>query len=118
MKMASILTVRSSGQGMEKTYKVRWSYQSVRQTDAIVTYLKDNWTKKEILRFLRALKNFENLVSKYPEIYPESQFKAGFHKAVILKQVSIIYSFANDIIKIHIIFDNRQNPQKIKKKYF
>jgi arsenate reductase-like glutaredoxin family protein len=103
---------------MRKRAKIRWSHESVLQTDEIIDYLEKNWTAREISRFLSALKGFEDIVTYNPEVYPESSFKKGFHRAVILKQISVIYSIENDIIKVHILYDNRQNPRKIKKKYF
>ncbi len=116
--MEIISRVKNSGPDMRKRFKIHWSQESIRQTDHIIQYLDENWTIKEISRFLSALKGFEELVTYNPEVYPESLLKKGFRRAVILKQISVIYSFESEIIKIHIIYDNRRNPEKIKKRYF
>jgi len=60
---------------MKRKFEVRWSHESLRRVDNIIFYLEEHWTSKEIKSFLVALKQFEKLVSKYPEIYPVSDLK-------------------------------------------
>jgi len=99
---------------MRKKYEVRWSKESVVRIEETIDYLKFKWTQREIEVFLDTLINFENQVSLFPEMYPESSLLQGYRRAVILKQISVFYSFEDGIIKIHTLFDNRQNPSKLK----
>lgn len=50
-----------------------------------------------------------------PEIFPKSSVSKKHQKCVVTKQSSLLYSFGSNEIKIHTIFDTRQDPNKIKK---
>ena len=100
---------------MRNKIKVIWSGESSRRTDQIILFLSENWTEKEVLNFLIDLKTFEEIVSNFPEIYPESQTKKGYRRAVINKQTSVLYSIENGLILVHTLYDNRQDPEKLKK---
>lgn len=99
---------------MPDNFEVRWSSESARRTDQIIKYLFENWTEREVKNFLLALEGFEEIVSRFPHIYPPSNQKKGHHRAVIMKQISILYSLERNIIKVHTLFDNRQDPSKLK----
>jgi hypothetical protein len=99
---------------MASKIDVVWSNESVRRTDQVIKFLTENWSIKEVENFLTALAAFEEIVSRFPEIYPKSLIMSGYRKAVILKQISIIYSLEKNIIKVHTLFDNRQDPGKLK----
>ncbi len=58
---------------MRRRLEVLWSEESKLRTDEIIEYLLHRWTQKEALNFLNALKKFENIVSQFPAIYPESE---------------------------------------------
>ncbi len=96
---------------MKTKIEVVWSEESIAQTDQIIQYLYSKWSEKEVFEFLEVLKDFEDIVAIFPEIYPESEIKKGFRKAVILKQISVIYSIENEAILVHTLFDNRQDPK-------
>jgi plasmid stabilization system protein ParE len=98
---------------MRKKLEVHWSNESVRRIDNILSYLSENWSDKESTNFLKSLDAFEEIVSYFPEIYPESLVKSGFKRAVISKQISVIYSIRRNVIEVHTVFDNRQNPDKL-----
>ena len=96
---------------MKNKFEVVWSEESIEQSDQIIQYLYSKWSEKEVFKFLKVLKDFEDIVSIFPEIYPESEIKKGYRKAVIIKQISVIYSIENEAILIHTLFDNRQDPE-------
>ena len=100
---------------MRSKVEVVWSVESIRRTDQIILFLSKNWSEKEILNFLIDLKSFEEIVSHFPEIYPKSEIKKGYRRAVINKQTSVIYSIEKQSILIHTLFDNRQDPDKLTK---
>jgi plasmid stabilization system protein ParE len=55
----------------------------------------------------RALKN----IIAYPEMYPMRYLE--FHSCTIKRfPFSIFYTYENDEIVIHSVFDNRQDPEK------
>lgn len=97
---------------MRSKIEVVWSIESAKRTDQVIKFLLEEWSEKEAINFLETLRGFEELVSNYPELYPLSQKKKGYRKAVILKQISIIYSVKRNSILVHTLVDNRQDPKK------
>ena len=69
---------------MRKRFEVVWSAESVRRTDEITAYLEKNWSKKEAHNFLIAIESFEEIVSYFPEIYPQSCSVRGLRRAVVV----------------------------------
>jgi plasmid stabilization system protein ParE len=100
---------------MRNKLDVIWSDESIQRTDQIIKFLNEQWTNKEIINFLEDLKSFEEIVSNFPEIYPESKIKKGYRRAVINRQTSILYSIEKKLILIHTLFDNRQDPDILRK---
>ena len=97
---------------MRKKLEVVWSEESAKQTDEIIRYLEKKWSSKAATDFLDTLANFEDIVSCFPELYPLSGSLKGFRKAVIVKQVSVVYRVDENKIKVHTLFINRQDPDK------
>ena len=100
---------------MRNKCEVIWSGESTLMADQIILFLSEKWTEKEVLNFLIDLKTFEEIVSNFPEIYPESQIKKGYRRAVINKQTSVLYSIEDGLIRVHTLYDNRQDSEKLKK---
>ena len=98
---------------MKKKLEVIWSEESDIRTDEIIDYLLANFSQKEVSHFLNLLKDFEKIVERFPETYPESSNKKGIRRAVIAKQVSILYSIDETCIRVYTIFDNHQDPKNI-----
>ena len=101
---------------MKKGCEVFWSPESKNQIDRILDYLGNNFSEKEIRTFLNHLSKFEFLISIFPELFPASIQIPGIRKAVISKQVSIFYYKKGTRITIQTVWDNRQNPDSLKKK--
>lgn len=99
---------------MAKKLDIIYSNQAVLRTDQIIKYLLENWSEKEVIYFLEAIEGFEEIVSRFPEIYPQSQILKGFRKAVLAKQISVLYSIHKSEIRVYTLFDNRQNPKTLK----
>lgn len=49
---------------------------------------------------------------KYPEQYQADEILPQYRR-MIVRHYKILYSFKNDTIRIHRIFDTRQNPDKL-----
>jgi len=94
---------------MSNTFSVIWSVRSKNKTDKILEYLRENWSEKEVIKYLSRLKNFESIVIRFPELFPVSEtHPKKYHKAVISKHYSIIYRIDSKIIKVVTILDNRE----------
>ena len=97
-------------------FRVVWSRESKNQFDRIVHYLRTNWSEKEVTKFTSKLREFEEKVCEYPQLFAASALKPNFRRAVIGRHNSVIYTVdeANKLIRVFTIFDNRQKPDKIK----
>jgi len=95
---------------MRKKFEVLWSAEAAERLAEVINYLRVKWSEREVNAFIRKVQKFELLVSRFPEIYAESNFKRGYRRAVITRQTSIIYFIDKDKIRIYTLFDNRQNP--------
>jgi plasmid stabilization system protein ParE len=101
---------------METKFEIIWSKESKRQFDKIVSYLRAEWTEKEVNKFVQKLREFEKVVCLFPQLYAESNKKPEFRRAVITKHNSVIYKIDGEkgLIRVYTIFDNRQSPKKLK----
>ncbi len=54
-----------------------------------------------------------NTISKMPELFPLSDYR-DIRKCVVRKQISIIYTVKDDKIELVRVWNNKQNPKKLK----
>jgi plasmid stabilization system protein ParE len=101
---------------MGTKFEIVWSKESKLQFDKIIRYLKSEWTEREALKFTQELREFEKVVCLFPELFAESRKKPGFRRAVLTKHNSVVYKIDRKkaLIRVYTIFDNRQNPNKLK----
>lgn len=99
---------------MKSGLKIRWTEEASKNLDSIITYLEDNWTTKELTRFFTKLEKQISILSIFPEAFPISKKKSRVHRCVFMKQLTIYYTIENEHLVLLSIFDNRQNPNKIK----
>jgi len=98
---------------MKNISKVIWSAEALENLEKIITYLEKNWSEKEIKKFVKKLEKQISLIKKQPLSFPKSQL-VEIRKSVLSKQITIFYKTSGDTIYIITIFDNRQNPEKLK----
>ena len=99
---------------MKIGYRVLWTEQAVQELQQTIDYLEKNWTEKEIKKFVSKLDHTISLISKTPEIFPQSIEKKKMRKAVVEKYNNLYYRIHSDQIEILSLFSNRQNPRKKK----
>mgnify|MGYP001489681139 CR=1 FL=1 len=95
-------------------YKVVWLKRSIKKLEKIVYYLENNWSKRVALEFLDKINYKVFVISKNPQIGMRSEKKDKVRKILITKQIYLFYTVSNDKIKILTLFDNRQNPGKLR----
>jgi len=93
-------------------FSVYWSEQSLNNAIRIESYLRENFTVKEIIRFHIKLQTFEEAVSNYPKLYPEANVHSSLRRAVLSKQLSVYYKITDDRIEVVAILDNRCDISK------
>jgi plasmid stabilization system protein ParE len=99
------------------SYAIIWTSEALETFDDRITYLKINWTEKEIKNFKKRVREYLDVLQESPLIAQKPGKLKNVHIGVILKQVSVIYRVKHSTNEIELIafIDNRQNPKRIKK---
>ncbi|BFM43298.1 hypothetical protein CFS9_19390 [Flavobacterium sp. CFS9] len=95
--------------------KVNFSKTAERNLDGILKFIEARWSEKSKKLFIIKFEKAISIVSMNPEIFPKSSVNKKYRKCVITKQSSLLYSYSANEIRVHTIFDTRQDPNKIKK---
>jgi len=99
---------------MKNTYKLIWSDEALINLKSIINYLEQRWTKREIKKFSQLLNRQLELIENNPHLFAESDKSKDLRKAVLSRQTTIYYRIINFEIHIITLFDNRQNPDKLR----
>ena len=83
--------------------------------EELFNYLETEWSEKVKIDFIKKFENAIFQIQKYPGIAPKSNIIHNLHKYILTKQTSIIYRVNEKAITILTIFDNRMDPDKLKK---
>ena len=95
-------------------YKLFWTDEALRNLDQILNYLQQNWTQKEVDNFKKKLSKQLDIILRFPLIFPESDKQPRLRKSVLSKQTTIFYEIKRSVIYVVYLFDNRQEPDKLK----
>ena len=85
-----------------------------KRLNALLKYLEISWSKKVKNKFVSTLEKRLEIVKENPEAFSSSSIKMGLHKCVITKQITVYYTFNEEYIFVLTVFDNRQDPEKLK----
>jgi plasmid stabilization system protein ParE len=99
---------------MKSGYRLYWSKEAQNNLNSIISYLQSNWSEKEIRKFTGRLEKILELISENPKLFPPSILHPTIHRAIITKHNSLYYRMSKDDIEIITIFDNRQDPDKLR----
>ncbi|GGH48189.1 hypothetical protein IA57_04315 [Mangrovimonas yunxiaonensis] len=99
---------------MKSGYKILWTDHAISELKETIEYLENNWTEKEVRTFSVKLDHTIELISKTPEIFPESFEKKTIRKAVVEKHNNLYYRINKNSVEIVSLFSNRKNPYKKK----
>ncbi|HNW52252.1 MAG TPA: type II toxin-antitoxin system RelE/ParE family toxin [Prolixibacteraceae bacterium] len=92
------------------------SKRASNRLDKLLEYLEQEWSLKVKDDFIKKLDRSLNQIQKFPESCPKTDFVKGLHMLVITKQTSLFYRFDSKTIKVVTIFDNRMDPDELKRK--
>jgi len=99
---------------MDSDYKVFWTEEAINNLEAILNYLKENWTQREIDNFKKKLGKQIDLIEKNPRLFPLSKYNGRLRKAVLSKQLTIFYELSGQVIYLVYLFNTKQSIEKIK----
>jgi plasmid stabilization system protein ParE len=94
--------------------QVIWSLLSDRDFNNILDYLLENWGSKVVTRFIDIVEDLIEQISLNPKQFPVIHKKLKVRKCVITKHNTLYYRDRRDYVDILRIFDNRQDPHKLK----
>ncbi|PBJ13119.1 type II toxin-antitoxin system RelE/ParE family toxin [Flavobacterium sp. ACN6] len=95
--------------------KVNFSKTAEKNLDDVLNFIEAKWSKKTKELYLVKFQKAVSIISMNPEIFPKSSVNKKYRKCVVTKQSTLLYSFGSNEIRIHTVFDTRQDPNKIKK---
>lgn len=98
---------------MERVIKL--SGRTVKKLNSLLVYLEEEWSPKVKYEFVRRLDRSLKQIQKHPDSFPGSEKIKGLRKCVVTKQTTVFYKYTEKTIDIVTIFDNRQNPDSLKK---
>lgn len=98
---------------MKSTYSIKWSSNALIELNTTYSYLKLNFTPKEIKKLSLKLESTLQLISTNPLIYPSSQKYPEIRRAVIMKYNTLYYKVNSETIEIISFYSNRKNPSTL-----
>ncbi len=99
---------------MTSGYKIQWTEHALSELKETLEYLEINWTEKELRTFSAKLDHTIELISKMPEIFPESIERKNIRKAVVEKHNNLYYRINKNSIEVVSLFSIKKNPNKKK----
>jgi plasmid stabilization system protein ParE len=91
---------------------ISFSTRALANAETIKNYLLYKFTQREVNKFYELLGIFENIIVKFPQLYPKSSINSKVHRAVLSKQLSIFYITTKNKITVVAILDNRMSGAK------
>ena len=94
--------------------QVIWSPQSENDLSSILEYLQEHWEKQVLNKFIDIVDEVVKQISLNPKQFPIIQKQRKIRKCVITKHNSLYYRDRKGFVDILRIYDNRQDPRKLK----
>jgi len=93
--------------------QIIWSPLSEKDFENILDYLKSNWDKKVVEKFIDITDQLIYQISINPKQYPIINKSKRIRKCVITKHNTLFYRDRKDFIDVLRLFDTRQDPKKL-----
>ena len=94
--------------------EIIWSKIAEDDLINVTNYLIIKWSKRIADDFIDLLEEFTDQISSNPKSYPMINKKKRVHKCVVTKHNSLYYHEVDNKVEIIRLFDNRQNPKKLR----
>ena len=95
--------------------EIIWTPQAERTFAKVIKYLEEEWTEKEVEKFIVATENVKVHISQRPEMFRKSS-KEGIHEALVTKHNLLLYKIKEKTIDLITFWDTRQHPKKKSRK--
>ena len=94
--------------------KVIWSKLAQNDFENILEYLHKNWDAAVLVNFIDITDIIIEQIKSNPKQFPLINKKYKVRKCVLTKQNTVFYRICKGNINILRVFDNRQDPQKLR----
>lgn len=101
---------------MKSIYKIIWSDEALKNLKAILNYLENNWTERELKQFAKLLDQRLTSIERNPYLFPLINKSVDLRKSVLFKDTSFYYQIVDQDVRLITLFDNRQNLKRLKNK--
>lgn len=91
-------------------FKVDISVEAQQDIDDIESYLLRKWNQDVVFGFFDLLDNAISIL-EVGNVYFEKYENTGYMKYLVTKHNYIIYDYQDDLLRIHRIINNFQNPE-------
>jgi plasmid stabilization system protein ParE len=91
-----------------------WSPLAESDFTCILEYLQDNWEEKVFQGFIELTEETLAQISNHPKQFPLIYKKKKVRKCVLTKHNTLYYRESKDSFDVLRIYDNRQDPVKLK----
>jgi len=81
------------------SYSIRWLPEAELTYAAVLEYLKEHWTSKEVMAFIDRTEEVIEYIRKRPKQYTYSK-KKDVYRAVVTKQTSLFYRIKSSEIEL------------------
>jgi plasmid stabilization system protein ParE len=95
--------------------KISWTPTAKKTYFKVLEYLAENWTKREVKKFINEVDSLLTQITENPEVFQASGKKKNIRKALINKNNTLYYRIKPKEKELELItfWDNRQDPQKL-----
>ncbi len=90
-------------------FKVDISIEAQQDIDEIESYLLRKWNQDVVFSFFDLLDNAISIL-ELGNVYFEKYENTGYMKYLVTKHNYIVYDYQDDLLRIHRIINNFQNP--------
>ncbi|NJL77296.1 MAG: type II toxin-antitoxin system RelE/ParE family toxin [Saprospiraceae bacterium] len=99
------------------SYPIVWTKKAIHDLQIHFSYLCEAVEHHEAKQMIQSIVNHVDVLETQPQIGQKEPYLLHLkrtYRRLIKEHYKIIYSFRNNKVYIHCIFDTRQNPKKMK----
>ncbi len=96
--------------------EILWTSDALASFNKIIEWLKQEWSEKEVEKFINRTKAFILNLQRYPEICRPSIKRKNVRIAILNKHTQLVYHYnkSKRTITILLFWGIKQNPKKFK----
>lgn len=97
--------------------KIYWTPVAIESLREVERFLNDRWNENIVNDFLDSIDVVTEIIRHDPEIAPKIE-ETIFRRFIVHRNVSLYYVNQDGYSKVLLIWDNRQNPERLFNKLY